>query len=124
MDIVDRLWADASEVLFISKEEFVRDLQEWNITPLVVDGVLAFAGLRKGAAFHCVSFHTGHKITRKMLCDFIGPIIAEHGYATTKTPKEDERQQRFNIAFGFQFVGEDEYDVHYRIERLRGSPLH
>jgi len=94
--VIDHMWAEASKVLFITKEEFVRDLAAWEIEPVEIDGVLAFATLRQGPHFHFHSFGTGRRLTRKMIEDFLTPIIKTYGYAATKTPKDDERQQRFD----------------------------
>ena len=49
-------------------------------------------------------------------------IIDREGYVLTKTPKEEERQRRFNEAIGFEKIGEDEYDIHYRLDRMRSAP--
>lgn len=116
-EIVDRLWAVAEPNVFISKECFVNNLDGWEIEPVHIEGELAFATLTNGAAFHFQSFGTGKRISLSMIRDFLEKIIAVHGYATTKTPKEDARQHRFNLRFGFVVIGEDEYDIHYRIEQ-------
>lgn len=107
------------ETLFIPKEQFVRTLGDWTVERFVIDGELAFAALSKGPEFHFQSFGTGHPITPTMIREYLRKIIDEYGYAKTATPKEDVRQHRFNLRFGFTVTGEDEYDVHYRIERLR-----
>lgn len=120
-EILDRLWDSAEKVLFIPKVAFVKNLEDWDIKTVEVDGTPAFVTLQRGAHFHFESLGTGHAITREMIWNFLRPIIAQHGYAATKTPHHDERQHRFNRAFGFQVVGSDEYDIHYRIDRVRGA---
>jgi hypothetical protein len=120
-DLAERLWKDVEPTVFITKEQFISGLDGWDLEPVFIDGQLAILTMAKGPAFHFHSFGTGRSLTRKMICDYLRPIIAEHGYATTKTPKHDERQNRFNLLFGFSLTHEDEYDRHYRIEALPRS---
>lgn len=117
--IEDRLWEKAAETLFISKEQFLRNLEGWDIEQVEIEGELAGVVLSKGAEIHFQSFGTGHPITGKMLWERLNKVIDQHGYAMTRTPKDDARQNRFNLRFGFKVVGEDEYDFLYRIDRLR-----
>lgn len=119
-EIADLLWKDASEILFISKDEFLRGLEGWEVEPVEFEGKPAFAVLTKGPEFHFQSFGTGQPISMKMIRERLQKIIDAHGYALTRTPKIDVRQHVFNLAFGFTLVGQDEYDRHYRIETLRG----
>lgn len=120
MDVVEHLWNKAEPVFFITKEDFVQNLSKWITLIHHVDGVAAFISIVNGPEFHFESLETGHPLTRKMIKDFLKPIIEQHGYAITRTPMEDEKQQRFNLLLGFKEVGRDEYDVIYRIERIRG----
>lgn len=116
--LIDMLWNDVKDVLYIDRAEFESRLAGWQVTPVVIDGVTAFATMTNGPEFHCHSFETGKPIPRKMLRDFIDGIVRRYGYALTRTPKEDVRQHRFNKAFGFEVVGEDAYDVFYRIGQV------
>lgn len=116
--IRDRLWEKAEPSLYISKDEFLYWLDGWDIEPVEIDGELAFVTLRKGPLFHFESFGTKRLISPKMIRAFLQKIIDEHGYAETRTPKGDKRQHRFNLAYGFQIVGEDELDTIFRIEKL------
>lgn len=117
-DYENLLWEKASEVLFVEKEDFLSDLAPWTIVPVEIGSELAVLTLQKGACFHFFSLGTRHPITRRMIFEFLRPIIAEFGYAETRTPKSDTRQHRFNRIFGFQPVGEDAFDVIYRITAL------
>lgn len=120
-EIVDRLWEKAEPMLFLPKEAFIKNLDGWEIGTVEIDGVPAFATITKGPAFHFESFGTGRNVTWKIIRDCLQPIIDRYGYATTHTPKEDARQHRFNLLLGFVVTGEDAYDTHYRIERIRGA---
>jgi len=117
--LMDMLWAKTEPTSFLSKELFIRGLDGWNIKPVWMDDELAFVTAQRGPDFHFQSMGGGHKLTRAMINDYLQKIINEHGYAATKTPVDDVKQRRFNELFGFKVVGEDEYEIHYRIEGLR-----
>lgn len=116
-EVTDLLWAQVEPIVFITREQFDRALEACEIEPVEIDGVLAFAALTKGAEFHFASFDTGARITRAMIWDRLNPILERHGHATTRTPKDDTRQQRLNKLLGFRAIGADEFFVHYRMER-------
>lgn len=121
MDLKGELWRKAELRLFITKEEFLRNLEGWDIEPIENDGeVIAITAVR-GPEMHFETVGTGKPIPRRIVFEVLQKIIDKHGYALTKTPKEESRQQRFNALIGWKPVGEDLYDIHYRIERLRGS---
>jgi hypothetical protein len=118
-DVLDFLWEKAKPVVFTTKEAFAQELGTWNVEAVEIDGKLAFITIQKGPEFHFESLDTKHPITRKMITDFLRPIIAEHGFAQTRTPIEDTRQQRFNELFGFRRAGEDGFDILYQIEAVK-----
>lgn len=117
--IIERLWLESP--LFLTRAEFEQSLQGWQIE--TVQGPAGVAGvvLSKGPEFHFAKFDAAFQVTREILRRWPGELIERHGYALTRTPKEDTRQRRFNERLGFQAVGEDEFDVHYRITRMRGK---
>jgi hypothetical protein len=120
--VIDKLWEKAEPTLFISKEQFIASLDGWTIEGLEIDGELAFVGMQKGPEFHFQNFGAKHRITMKMAKAYLQPLITQYGYVMTRTPKDDARQHRFNRRFGFEITGEDEFDVHYRLERIRPCP--
>lgn len=121
IDLKADLWRRAEPRLFITKEEFFRNLEGWTIEPIENDGeVIAITAVR-GPEMHFETVGTGNPIPRRIVFSVLQKIIDQYGYALTKTPKEEIRQQRFNALIGWKAVGEDFYDIHYRIERLRGS---
>ena len=119
MTIIDRLWQQVENRVFISRSDFERNLDGWKIEPVELDGQVAGAILTCGPELHFASFGHGHPITRQMIHDYAQPIIDEYGYIRTKTPKDDERQGRLNKLIGFTVEREDEFFVYYRAERLR-----
>jgi len=118
MSLQDILWEKAQEQLYISKEEYLTSLEGWDIVPHYVDKELAWVTLQKGPLFHFHSVGQTRALPARRLRAFLQSIIDAHGYAETRTPKDDERQHRFNRIYGFKVVGEDEFDTHFRIERL------
>lgn len=116
-EIIDRLYQDSP--LFSAREQFEQTLDGWDIQE--VHGANGIAGVvvSKGPEFHFAKWDPAYQVTREDLRRWPGELIAAHGYALTRTPKEDARQRRFNERLGFVAVGEDEYDVHYRITAFR-----
>jgi hypothetical protein len=117
-DVIDRLWEQIEPVVYITREQFVRGLAEWDIEAIRIDGDLAFVALTKGPEFHFASFDTGAPISRAMIRSRLDPIIERHGFVMTRTPKEGaDRQHRFNRAFGFHTTGENEFFIMYRLDK-------
>lgn len=117
-EVVDALWAQTEPVVFISREQWVRELADWDIEAVRIDGRLAFAALTRGPEFHFASFNTGAPITMGMIRSRLDPIIERHGFVTTRTPKDGaDRQHRFNRAFGFLVSGESEFFIDYRLDK-------
>lgn len=115
---IDLLFADTP--LFLTPEQFEQSLDGWTLDPVLRDdGSICFIFVSKGPEFHFQKFGTDVQASREHLRKYPGEIIAAHGYALTRTPKTDTRQQRFNERLGFYRVGEDEWDIHYRIDHLR-----
>ncbi len=110
------LWAQIEPDVYITRDQFVRGLADWDIEPVLIQGGLAFAGLSRGTEFHLVKLDAKRWITLQMLWGLLNPIMERHGFVTTRTPKEDARQHRFNLSFGFYVTGEDEFCVHYRLD--------
>jgi hypothetical protein len=115
MDLIDRLHEDCP--LFLTREQFEQSLDGWELDPVEVDGRTIGVFLVKGPEIHFAKFDqsTANRSHLKRLAQ----VIAQHGYATTRTPKDDARMLRLNARLGFYKVGEDEWDVHLRIDRLR-----
>lgn len=117
MNLIDTLWRDVSAKLFITREQFDRDMEGWDVQPIELDGETVGIALRKGPEFHFRSLRTGRHLTRQLLRDLLRPQLEQYGYVTTRTPKDEARQRRFNETVGFKVVGEDKFDIHYKLER-------
>jgi hypothetical protein len=116
MDIIGRLWADSP--LCLTREQFERSLEGWEIDPVYgADGLAVGVFLVKGPELHFSKFDKT-AVTREHLRK-LTDLIKTHGYATTRTPKDDERMLRLNKRLGFYHVGEDEFDIHLRIDKFR-----
>ncbi len=119
--LIDILWIKAEPMVFIPKEDFSKNLSDWSLYPIVEeDEIIAVVG-EKGPHMHFETTGSGKPISRRVVRTVLRGLINKHGFAVTKTPKEETRQRRFNEMIGFKMVGEDEYDIHYRIEQIRGD---
>lgn len=114
-DIKDRVWAQVEPTVYVGRDEF---FEGWTIDGVEINGELVAAVLTRGPEIHYASLGTGRPLTLKMFRRHLQPIIDAHGYATTRTPKDDLRQARFNELIGFKAAAEDEFFVHYRIEKV------
>lgn len=120
-ELTDVLWQAARDKVFITKSEYLESLKGWTVKAHCVDGILAFITVQRGPEFHFHSMNAKTRLSMRMIKKFLEPVIAEHGYAMTRTPHEDGRQQRFNRKLGFVEAGRTEFDVLYRIERINPS---
>ena len=118
-EIIDLLWGVDEKVLYLSKTQYIDSLNGWLIEPRYEDGVMVGATLTNGPEFHFATFGSQWKLTRADIRRYLCPLIERYGYVTTKTPKEDTRQSRFNKILGFFVTSEDEFFTHYKLERLR-----
>lgn len=119
--LVDRMWAKAEPDLYIPKEVFVANLESWRLYDIMQDGKLVAIVAEKGPELHFQPGEEGVPISRRIVRQVLQNLIDKHGFAVTKTPHHQLRQQRFNELVGFEVTGRDEYDVHYRITKIRGS---
>ena len=118
-EIIDLLWGVDEKVLYLSKTQYVDSLNGWLIEPHYEGNIMVGATLTNGPEFHFATFGDQWKMTRADIRRYLCPLIEQHGYVATKTPKEDTRQSRFNKTLGFFVTGEDEFFTHYKLERLR-----
>lgn len=121
--LIERLWEKAEPLFFATKDEFIRGLTDWDVYPILEKGEILLIVATNGPAMHFETMNTGRPITRRVVKQVLNPLIKKYGYAVTKTPKDETRQRRFNELIGFVMVGQDEYDIHYRIEHVRGGPV-
>ncbi len=119
--LIDRLWANAEPHVYISKAEFVANLADWHVYDITREDGLVAIVCEKGPEFHFQPGGEGAHISRRIARGVVQNLIDTHGHAVTKTPLHMLKQQRFNEAFGFEVTDRDEYDVHYRITKIRGS---
>ena len=107
-----------SEKLFIDDAKFRTLIEGWTLSPHYHEGRLSGVVMTKGPELHFVTAKI-RQITRADIRLYLQPLIEEYGYATTRAPKKDARQARFNLLIGFKQVGEDGIDYLYRIESLK-----
>lgn len=113
MDLKELIWERASQHLFVGKDQYMAELETWAVDPVERDGDLLAVVMRKGPELHFITF--GKPIGREVVRSALEPQLREFGRVTTRTPKVETRQHRFNRVVGFRQVGEDEYDVLYEM---------
>jgi len=118
MTALELLWQQSREKLYITQAQFEQSLEGWFLDTIQGPNGIAAVFVVKGPMFHFAKFDPLVNATRDHLRKYPGSLIAKYGYATTTTPKEDARQRRFNERLGFFQTGEDDLDIHYRIEKL------
>lgn len=117
---LDLLWERAKDTLYLSREQYEQSLGGWTLDPLHrEDGSVSMIFVVRGPEFHFAKFGSDVLASRDHLRKYPGTLIQKYGYALTKTPKTDARQARFNERLGFYRIGEDEFDIHLRIDQLR-----
>lgn len=119
MSVLDKIWEQVEASVFVSRAEFLRGLDGWDVREVEVNGRVAGAILTRGPEFHFATFGETTRITARMARELLQPIIDQYGYVDTRTPKDAIRQQRFNLLIGFEAWGEDEFFIHYRAHKLR-----
>lgn len=112
----EAFWKKAEPFVYISREAFLRNFDGWEIEPIEHNGELIAITAVRGPEMHFQT--TGKPIPRRIVHSVLQKIIDKHGYCLTKTPKEEARQHRFNRLIGFQQIGEDQYDIHYRVDTI------
>lgn len=110
------IWEQVSQHLFVPKNQFMAELAAYTLEPVSRDGLLLAVVMRREDELHFVTFKAG-PLSREMVRAAFAPQLEKYGYLTTRTPKVDTRQHRFNRLVGFQAVGEDEFDIHYQLRR-------
>lgn len=115
-DLVDALWAEIEPAVYIGRAAFVRGLADWDVTPIRIDGELAYVTLTRGPELHYASFG-GHRISLGLIRGWMAPLLERYGYVTTRTPKSATRQQRLNALIGGRVTGEDEFFLMYRLDK-------
>lgn len=119
MTLLDELWEKASEKLYMERETFNMSLVGWSVEPMMLSGERVGIMMKKGPEFHFTLLGTRRAMPLRAIKEWLDPQLEEYGYVSTKTPKHEIRQQRFNERIGFFRVGEDELDIHYRYEGVR-----
>lgn len=117
-EIIRMLWEIDKDKLFISEQDYFNSFSNCELTPIYTDNVITGVVITKGAEIHYQVFGK-MVITKAMMRQFLADLILKYGFAFTRVPKDNIRQQRLNERIGFFKVGEDEFDIHYRVERIR-----
>lgn len=117
-EVVEKIWSQVEPTVFVSRQEFLANMAEWEITPREIDGEIIGATLQRGPEFHFITFGLRKVFPATLIVQCLQPIIDKHGFICTRTPKEDVRQHRFNLLIGFSVETTDEFYTYFRMTRL------
>ncbi len=118
MAAIDTFWDCVKDKVYIDKETFIRNLYGYTLTEFANDEGVYLIIVEKGPHFHFITTGVKWKLNKEILQKYPGSLIEEFGFAETKTPIEDTRQQRFNKRLGFIETGRDQTYVYYRIHKM------
>lgn len=122
MTVMDQMWDTIKDTLYISREQFEKSLEGYTVTPMANDAGIYAVVIHRGPSFHFMTLGPKWSLTKEILRQFPGSLIALYGYAETFTPIEDTRQHRFNKRLGFVETRRDEQNIYYRIEGMTSCP--
>lgn len=118
--IIFQAWCLNQDKIYMSQDEFINSFEGWQAYSTDDHAFVAFF---KGPEFHFQALKEGSSLSMKSIKKFLEIIINKEGFAITRTPKDDLRQQRFNELIGFFRISETEFDVIYKIERVKCRSL-
>jgi hypothetical protein len=118
-ELLELLWEHRDQALFLTKDQYLSSLTDWEIRPHYEGTDLVGATMTNGPQFHFATFGNRWTLTRAHIRQYLLPLLERYGFVTTSTPNEDARQSRFNRLIGFSVAARDEYFTHYKLERLR-----
>lgn len=105
------------------ESHIAREIADWDITPYMDGGQVTGAGILKGFEFHFLSTPQ-FRIRRDSLRAQLAPLLAKHGFLTTRVRHEDQENQRFNRLFGFAPTWSDDQFQYFIMTKLpfEGKP--
>lgn len=115
--IVDSIARDSS----LPRAQILAALSGWEAVPLVLDGQLAACAIVRGPEIH-FACHAAHRrrFTARRVRAFLAPLIARHGYLTTRVRAGRAAPARFVARIGFAPTWSDGTFDYYL---LAGEPL-
>ena len=120
--LLDRVWDEYKDSVFITKDQFVDALKDWTITPIESGGEVVGAFWVKGSEIHLTTFGKWHT-SRQQWRGWLMPIIRQHGCCTTKVARDNARVLRIVKRVGWVQTGEDEFYIHFTMRNFRYAKL-
>lgn len=98
--ILEHLQRDAG----IAPDDARRALTDWEVVPIYFRGELAGCGILRGTELHFAARPGfGAKIfTRRIICEYLRPLLAREGYLTTKMDVAEHKNWDFVERLGFK----------------------
>lgn len=99
-------------------------LDGWAVHTAQRAGVDVAFVITRGAEIHMLSLVGPRAMSRRNIQQFLGPILEEHGYATTRVPAGDT-DHRLRLALGFEQTWQDQDYTYWALTALpyqKGTP--
>lgn len=100
-------------------------LDGWQVATAQRAGVDVAFVITRGAEIHMLSLVGPRAMSRRNILEHLGPILEEHGYATTRVPIR-EQDHRLREALGFVQTWQDHQYTYWALTvrpYQKGTPL-
>lgn len=111
---------DMQEELGLSTYDLANALHDWEAVPGYVDGVQVAAIIKNGTEVHFAidSEYRGKIINRQRIREFLGPLLEDLGFLTTKLLHKYKGQQRFIERIGFKKTWSDDRFNYFMLSEM------
>lgn len=116
--LADLIWDQMKTDVFITKEQFLKGLEGWDLQPILSHGDVVGATWVKGCEFHFSAFRSKW-VTNRHIHEALKPLLKKHGRIEIDVAKDNPRIRKFAERIGFREVGESEFFTRLTLKELR-----
>lgn len=118
---LDILYAHISSTIDCSREECVKALGDWTLTPIEVKGETVGAIMERGNEIHVAVTPSAHRVwaRRGLARKHLEDGIKKYGFMITKASPVNQKGIEFIERLGFYPVGVDGLFIQYRIDHAK-----
>lgn len=114
------MYSKLLEEQFIFRDLYLSAMEEWEVRPMIVDGISIGVIAQRGPEIHVsINKDSALKYARRIIRECLTQGIAEHGHMTTRALRGDARTAQFLGRLGFYRVTENSDHVFYRITKTK-----
>lgn len=103
--------------LGMNEEQARAALTGWTVSTAMRHGEPAAIMLTQGSEIHMVSLNDRKALSRRIIAEFLNPLIEEYGYATTKVPIAVE-DHTLRTRLGFQCTWQDANFTYWAVTEI------